>query len=765
MSHNIQEQIGYSSEAILQNAVLMYDAVLDKYKQMLIGKETISRQTLSPFSAEFQFKTATGEIKWLELKSTPSKQEDGSIIYDGIQTDISLQKENEKRLLKINRELELLNKFNDKILTITQEQALLDAVCKCLVKEGGYVLTWISKKPIESNPNQIIQSLAQYGRIDYLEEIKIDLNNQSHRNGPTASVLLSRKETITNNFAFSKGTKPWHLNAQKYNIAASLVLPLDFPNAYPGVINIYSSHIDAFDEHEVEVLKRISQNLSLAIQNIFNRDEKEKSTYLLKERMKELKTMYLVSQALQDENLNTATRLNQLVNLLPSGWQFVNDCTARIVFNNIEFTTTGFNNTVAVQKAEINCSKGLVGSIEVGYTKKFPKEYDGPFLKEEVELLNALAKMIGDYYDRKITREELHQSSANLATIFKHTDIGYILLDNHYNVISFNDAMQKGYVNQMGVNIKTGINFLDTLIPERKKIKQRAFDKAITNKESIYYEIFHERNGIGKFYSINVNPIIDDTGVLGICLSAYDITVRKTMELESQKITNDLVQRNRDLEQFSYIVSHNIRAPLANIIGLNSLLNENISEADKKEVISSIALSVEILDNVVKDVSKILQIRNEISEKKETVSFNDIVISIEQSIKNIIDENEVSIKTNFVETDNYFTIKTYLVSIFQNLITNAIKYSKPYETPVIKIWSKQQKNKILLHFKDNGLGMDLDKCRHQLFGLYKRFHFHVEGKGLGLFLTKTHVNAIGGEIQVQSELGVGTEFIITLPVE
>jgi signal transduction histidine kinase len=104
-----------------------------------------------------------------------------------------------------------------------------------------------------------------------------------------------------------------------------------------------------------------------------------------------------------------------------------------------------------------------------------------------------------------------------------------------------------------------------------------------------------------------------------------------------------------------------------------------------------------------------------------------------------------------------------MYSIFHNLITNSIKYRQPGIAPIIEITSTVHQGKIDLVFKDNGLGIDLKRKGTEVFGLYKRFHHHVEGKGMGLFMVKTHVETIGGTISIESEINKGTTFTISFP--
>jgi PAS domain S-box-containing protein len=250
-----------------------------------------------------------------------------------------------------------------------------------------------------------------------------------------------------------------------------------------------------------------------------------------------------------------------------------------------------------------------------------------------------------------------------------------------------------------------------------------------------------------------------------------DITDRKTTEnnllklnKELKNYTKELFTANEGLEQFSYIVSHNLRAPIANIIGVADLLeNSNQPEEVQKQLLKEIFNNVGRLDNVMQDLNDTLKLKAELSKKRESVKLKSLIQNIIASNQNLIDKENVSIITDFRLIDEVYTVKSYLYSAFFNLISNSIKYRKPDVSPVIEIKTESQDNQVIIHFKDNGLGIDLEKKGDQIFGFYKRFHNHVEGKGLGLFMVKSQLEMLGGRIEVISSLGKGTEFTIYLP--
>ncbi len=252
----------------------------------------------------------------------------------------------------------------------------------------------------------------------------------------------------------------------------------------------------------------------------------------------------------------------------------------------------------------------------------------------------------------------------------------------------------------------------------------------------------------------------DIIGVYGV---THDITDRHIAEQEKEKLTNDIFQRNKNLEQFAYIISHNLRSPVANIIGFaEELIDENYSHEERNIFLMEILSSVRRLDEVIHDLNNILHLEKG-QEEREEVFLSQLIYTIKTSIINLLNKENVVINTNFNDVKTIYTSKSYIYSVFQNLIVNSIKYKMPGVNPIIEINSKKHDGKIFISIKDNGEGIDLKKHGHNVFGLYKRFHPDIEGKGIGLFMAKSQIESLGGKITLLSAPKQGTEFIIELP--
>ncbi len=369
-----------------------------------------------------------------------------------------------------------------------------------------------------------------------------------------------------------------------------------------------------------------------------------------------------------------------------------------------------------------------------------------------------------DITERKMAEELMLQSEANLKTIFENTDIAYVLCNVTQRIVSFNSKANELCIEQFNKKLKVNGNVF-TYFPKSKIPNVKAAIKKVLNNEIISYETSYKlTDGSIKWYEVKWIGVANENDTnIGFILAFKNITDRKISDIERDKITSELVQRNTDLEQFTYIVSHNLRAPVANIIGLSNMLNtDDIDIKETTEIRSALATSINVLDQIIMDINQILQARSQINEKTETVSLKFLVEDIISSLDNLIKNEAVGINFDFNAAEKIVTIKSYIYSIFYNLILNSLKYRRPGVHLEILISTQENAGKLEILFKDNGKGIG-EKNLKNIFGLYKRFDTSVEGKGMGLFMVKMHVGSLGGKISVQSELGSGTTFKLEFP--
>lgn len=220
-----------------------------------------------------------------------------------------------------------------------------------------------------------------------------------------------------------------------------------------------------------------------------------------------------------------------------------------------------------------------------------------------------------------------------------------------------------------------------------------------------------------------------------------------------------LVKQNSELQQFSFTVSHNLRAPVASLKGLIYLHHMSKTDEERAHLIQLIEASTASLDTIIEDLGKIIDIRHDNFTALEKVSLQTEVDLILQSLNTFIVSNEVSVSTEFA-WPQLISIKAYVNSILFNLVSNAIKYRSPDRKPMVRISSRLIEDNVVLEVTDNGLGIDLNKHHTDLFKLYKRFHSHTPGKGLGLYIVKQQLDKLNGRIEVESVPDQGTTFRI-----
>lgn len=228
------------------------------------------------------------------------------------------------------------------------------------------------------------------------------------------------------------------------------------------------------------------------------------------------------------------------------------------------------------------------------------------------------------------------------------------------------------------------------------------------------------------------------------------------LEEEINHRTKELIEYNHQLEQFAFISSHNLRAPVASILGLGNLLKISQSREDELAVSQKLIHATVKLDSVVKDLNMILEVRKNINMTFVDISLQQEVNLILFNLNHDIEVTQAKIHISIGREDTLRTVRPYFSSIVFNLLSNALKYRKPNKAPEIYLSIFQQGTFICISVSDRGLGMDLSTIREKLFTLYSRFHDHIDGKGVGLYLVKTQAEALGGYVTAESQVGAGT---------
>lgn len=272
------------------------------------------------------------------------------------------------------------------------------------------------------------------------------------------------------------------------------------------------------------------------------------------------------------------------------------------------------------------------------------------------------------------------------------------------------------------------------------------------------------------YFQLSIIPLENQAGEMpeDVLTITRNITHQKLYEMELKRnidnlqLLADRIEKKRKiLEDFTYIVSHNLRSPVANLAALLNLLKEETDEDMRNMFIQKIDIAFENLATTVTDLTNAVRIRQETEIPKEELFFQDILSRHIINLEMQINETTSNITYDFSACEKINYPKVYLESIFLNLLTNAIKYRSPKRTLQIIFKSYIDKDGMIsLTCEDNGSGINLEKHGSKLFGLNKTFHEHPDSKGTGLFITKNQIETMGGSIYAESEIDKGTKFII-----
>jgi PAS domain S-box-containing protein len=363
--------------------------------------------------------------------------------------------------------------------------------------------------------------------------------------------------------------------------------------------------------------------------------------------------------------------------------------------------------------------------------------------KTERQRLNLLESVLANATDSVMILESLKSGSSGAKITF----------------------INEAFTRMSGYTLEEVMGKTPTLFkgPETSNLHFEKLHVAITDHLPCEVELVnYKKNGDAYWVEIAIAPVNNTEGFVShFIVIEKDITDRKTQEREQENLINELTQNNIDLRQFSYITSHNLRGPIASLLGLCRLLEHfKIEDKTLQQILDGVSKATYMFDDTIKDLTTVLNVRDRTSIPKQDLLFYTVYEKALAQSEVLIDYCGAEISADFENAPSVNYNKAYLESIFSNLLTNAIKYRSNTRKLKVTIKTEVSGNFIVLRFSDNGLGIDLELHKEKMFRLYQRFHEHAEGKGLGLFLIKSQLEALNGSIDIESQLGEGTTFIL-----
>jgi PAS domain S-box-containing protein len=295
----------------------------------------------------------------------------------------------------------------------------------------------------------------------------------------------------------------------------------------------------------------------------------------------------------------------------------------------------------------------------------------------------------------------------------------------------------------------------------------------------------------GKFETSYVNlsiyPLRDEQSeVVGLILVSTDVSTQLRARQREQEFNEELAVMNEelqsaneelgatnlrltrtnvDLDNFIYTASHDLRAPITNIEGLLQALQSELPAGQTNEVVYILGLmqdSVDRFKRTIEHLTEVSKLQKEHGQGATPVRLAEVIQNMQLDLAPLIKETDAQVT---IEVPAFVTLtfsEKNLRSVVYNLFSNALKYRHPDRVPQVRLLSRTQGHHLVLEVQDNGLGLDLARD-HELFAMFQRYHTHVEGSGIGLYMVKKIVENAGGRIEVESQLGYGSTFFVYFP--
>ena len=368
--------------------------------------------------------------------------------------------------------------------------------------------------------------------------------------------------------------------------------------------------------------------------------------------------------------------------------------------------------------------------------------------------------MAQDITERKKIEEELTESEQRFRTL-QQASFGGIGIHDKGIIIDCNQGLCDitGYSREELV----GSDGLRLIAQEWREL---VMEKILSGYEKPY-DVEGERKD-GTRFSLEVQAKnIPYRGKMIRVTEFRDITQRKLTEIKIMdqnskllSITEDLKRKNEQLEEFTQIVSHNLRSPVGNILTLLSFFETSDKEEEKAEYLSLLKESSFTTQQTLHELNEVLKIKQNKNIPRQDLEFEKVLKHVKSMLSAKITEVSAVVEGDFTRAPTIQYPNIYLESIFLNLLSNSLKYIKDDRNPEILFRTFHSNSNIILEVRDNGLGINLERYGHQVFKLHKTFHKHPESRGIGLFMIKNQIEALGGEISIASQVDKGTTIFV-----
>jgi len=663
-----------------------------------------------------------------------------------LEAEITERKRVQEEVEHLNRVLDTIRSVNQLIIREKERDKLLNSTCAILIKTHSYDSTCICL--FDESGMLVTHAEAGLGKdfLTVVERLK-----RGELTDCIKRTLLQSDVVITKASSLTCGDCPLVKTCSSMKV---VTVRIEHGGKVYGLLRLSLSGDTSISVEEQSLLGEVTGDIAFALHNMDLEEERKRLEYNLSKRVKELECLYGIADIAERPAITLDALYQEVANLLPQAWQYPEITCSKITINGKEFRANNYRETEWNQSADIKVHGAKAGVVEVDYLEERPEIDEGPFLKEERLLINAVAERLGKITERKQAEEKIKHAAEEWRTTFDSITDLVSICDKDFKLVRVNKAFADVFemkpaelIGKPCYEIVHGTNEPIPNCPQKVTIK---------TKKPATVEFFEPH--LGMHLEMSTSPIFNEKGEVIACVHVIrDITKRKKME--EQLIITD---RLASVGELASGIAHELNNPLTSVIGFSDLLLEKDIPDDVKEDLSVVNREAKRTAEVVQNL---LIFARKHPPGKQLVNINSIIEKVlelrayEQKVSNIQVNTQFAPDLPEVMAD-YFQVQ----QVFLNIIINAEHFMiEANNRGTLTITTERAGDIIKASFADDGPGIAKENLGH----LFDPFFTTKEvGKGTGLGLSICHgiITKHGGRIYAESEFGKGATFVVELPI-
>lgn len=377
----------------------------------------------------------------------------------------------------------------------------------------------------------------------------------------------------------------------------------------------------------------------------------------------------------------------------------------------------------------------------------------------EGEQATSQIALIEDISARMEAKQLLIDNENRFRALVENSDEIILIVDTENSVRYYSPSLAK--VSKYEQIDFTANGVLHYIHPEDHDLLRQKIEYSYTKPNMPIADIIlRVKNAEDQWFWVNatLTNMLDVQNVNGFVVNLRDITEKREAELNLVKSYELVMEQNKRLLNFAYIVSHNLRSHASNMQSILELYAEEDAVEEKDHYIQLLQKVSGNLDQSLHDLNDVVSISTNMDIGVQNINVRNTLAKTLEILIPQINRKDARIRNNVPEAMQVSFNAAYMESVLLNFLTNALRYTDGSRTPEIVISGYQEDKRWVLEVQDNGIGIDLEAYGDKIFGLYKTFSSRKDGRGVGLFITKNQIEAMGGSVAVTSTPGVGTTF-------